>query len=230
MTCRLDGVAGLVFDLDGTLVESYSAHIKSWSRAVAFFGVEADEQMIRPHLGRSSGDIARALLGNRPRSEIEDAYRLKDQIYYEIIPQELRPVDGAVVTLMDLRRRGYRISIASSNPATVITRSLRTVGLDVATDHIASQDEVNRGKPEPDLFLLAAKKMGLSPSMCVAIGDTTYDVLAGRAAGMPTIAYCGRVQPRSDLVEARPGHLISDLRELLDLLPGPGPANPDGPG
>ncbi len=218
MKTGLEDIVGLVFDLDGTLVESYAAHIKSWIAAVASFGVSAEEKDIRPHLGRSSEDIARALLGERSQ-DVQKAFRLKDEIYLKILSTELKPVSGAVDTLASLKARGYRISIASSNPAVVITRSLEAVGLNRLVDSIASQDEVTRGKPQPDLLLLSAKKLGLDPGKCLAVGDTAYDVLAGRAAGMKTVAFSGGVQGISELRKAAPDHLIRDLRELLVLLP-----------
>lgn len=223
MNSRLGQIVGLVFDLDGTLVESYSAHIKSWSSAVASFGVTALERDIQPHLGRSSEDIARALLGRGPDRDVQRAFRLKDEIYLKILRSELKPVKGAVETLAALKARGYRISIASSNPTRVIARSLEAVGLNHLTDSIASQDEVRRGKPEPDLFLLASRKLGLEPGKCVAIGDTAYDVLAGKAAGMKTVAFSGGVQTPSQLRQAVPDHLIRDLSGLLILLPESSP-------
>ncbi len=223
MERSLAQIVGLVFDLDGTLVESYAAHIKSWSSAVASFGVAALERDIRPHLGRSSEDIARALLGRGDDRDVQKAFRLKDEIYLKILPSELKPVRGALETLASLKARGYRISIASSNPTRVIARSLEAVRLNHLTDSIASQDEVKRGKPEPDLFLLASRKLGLEPGKCLAIGDTAYDVLAGKAAGMKTAAFSGGVQPASELRKATPDHLIRDLCELLILLPESGP-------
>jgi len=216
-------IVGLVFDLDGTLVESYAAHIKSWSSAVASFGIKALEGDIRPHLGRSSEDIARALLGRKDDRDVETAFRLKDEIYLRILPSELKPVRGALETLAGLKARGYRISIASSNPTRVITRSLEAVRLNHLADSIASQDEVKRGKPEPDLFLLASRKLGLGPGKCLAVGDTAYDVLAGKAAGMKTVAFSGGVQAASDLRRVLPDYLIRDLCELLVLLPESGP-------
>jgi HAD superfamily hydrolase (TIGR01509 family) len=217
-----DSIKGVIFDLDGTLVESTPAHIKSWIRAVAEFGVEATEDEVRPHMGRSSEDICCALLGRRPRNDIERAYCLKDDIYYDIIPQVIVPVPGAIETVAELKERGYLISIASSNPMRVIERSLASVGLRKYADSIASQDEVRRGKPAPDLFLLAQSKIGLGAGNLMAVGDTCFDVLAAKAAGMSTAAFSGGCQTEDQLGESQPDYLITDLRHLLDLLPGGG--------
>ena len=219
MSEDLRGISGLIFDLDGTLVESYSAHIKSWIRAAEFFGVHASEEDVQPHLGRSSRDIARALLGDRGGSDMEKTYRLKDETYYEIIPREVKPVEGALETLAGLKARGYQISIASSNPACIIDRSLKAAGLFHLADSIASQDEVERGKPEPDIFLLASKKLSLNPESCMGIGDTSFDVLAAKAARMRTAAYVGIVQTESELSKADPDYILTDLRELLRMFP-----------
>ncbi len=219
MYASLNRVSGVIFDLDGTLVESYAAHIESWIRAVASLGITVTEEDVRPHMGRSSLDISRALLGARCDSETERISCLKDEIYYKIIPSVLEPVDGALETLSELRRRGYLISVASSNPVSVISRSLEAVRFDALVDSIASQDEVERGKPQPDLFLLARRKLRLSSEACMAVGDTCFDVLAAKAAGMIAAAFSGGCQTEDELGQSQPDFLLGDLRQLVELLP-----------
>ncbi len=219
MPVDLSQIRGVIFDLDGTLVESYAAHIESWIRAVASLGITVTEKDVRPHMGRSSLDISRALLGGRCDSDTEGASRLKDEIYYQIIPEVLEPIDGALDTLAELKRRGYLISVASSNPVHVISRSLEAVRLDALADSVASQDEVERGKPEPDLFLLAQRKLGLSSGACMAVGDTCFDVLAAKAAGMSTAAFSGGCQTEDELGQSQPDFLVGDLRQLVEILP-----------
>ena len=219
MSRDLSPIRGVIFDLDGTLVESTPAHIRAWIRAVGEFGVEASEDEVRPHMGRSSEDICCALMGGRSRYEIERAYCRKDDIYYELIPSVVEPVPGAIETVVGLREMGYLVSIASSNPMRVIERSLSSVGLLKYTDSIASQDEVARGKPAPDLFIHAREKMGLGAGELFAVGDTCFDVLAARAAGMTTAAFTGGCQSDEELGESQPDFLITDLLQLLDLLP-----------
>jgi pyrophosphatase PpaX len=147
---------------------------------------------------------------------------MKDDIYYELIPQVVVPVPGAIETVSTLKERGFLISIASSNPMRVIERSLVSVDLRRFADSIASQDEVSRGKPEPDLFVLAQKKLGLGADRLMAVGDTCFDVLAAKAAGMATAAFSGGCQSIDKLGESQPDYLISELSELLELLPGGG--------
>lgn len=222
MIMELSTIGGVIFDLDGTLVESTPAHIESWIRAVAEFGVDVSEDEVRPHMGRSSEDICCALLGRRPKDEIDRAYCMKDDIYYDLIPQVVVPVPGAIETVTALKDRGYLISVASSNPMRVIERSLESVDLRRFADSIASQDEVARGKPAPDLFVLAQRKIGLKTDRLLAVGDTCFDVLAAKAAGMSTAAFSGGCQSIDKLGESQPDYLISNLTELLDLLPGRG--------
>ena len=79
-----------------------------------------------------------------------------------------------------------------------------------------------RGKPAPDLFLLAQKKIGLDAGDLMAVGDTCFDVLAAKAAGMSTAAFSGGCQTEAELGESQPDYIITDLRRLLELLPGRG--------
>lgn len=212
-------IRGVIFDLDGTLVDSLPAHIRAWIRAVGSLGVPVSEEEVRPHMGRSGEDIARALLGPGGESKVEDAYRLKDRIYHDIIPRELEAVEGAAETLEGLRKRGYLISVASSNPADVIHTSLAAVSLGALVDSVTCVDEVARGKPAPDLFVEASKKLGLPPRSCLAVGDTSYDVISGRDAGMVTTAYVGPAPAASQILESGPDHVIGRLAELLEILP-----------
>ncbi len=209
----------MISDLDGTLIESYSAHIDAWIRTAKSFGVEVDEEDVKPHLGRSSEDIARALLGEVDEEKVKRAFQVKDEIYYELIPTLVTEVPGAVETMEALKKRGYLICIASSNPTIVIHRSLESIGLLPHVDAIASQDEVQKGKPEPDLFLLGARKLGVGPSECLGLGDTSYDVVSAKAAGMRTVAFSGGVQGVEELRKSGPDAIIGDLRDLLELLP-----------
>jgi beta-phosphoglucomutase len=212
-------IRGVIFDLDGTLVDSYHAHIEAWIRTARRFGVESTEEDVKPHMGRSSEDICRALLGDRCKEDIEEGYCFKDRTYCDIIPEVVTAVDGALETVVELGRRGYLIAIASSNPVEVITRSLEAVGLEPYANCIASQDEVAHGKPAPDLFILAGRKLGLASKECIAVGDTCYDVLGAKAAGMCAAAFTGGCQTSEMLSGSRPDYLLSDLRELLGILP-----------
>ncbi len=212
-------VNGFVFDLDGTLVNSFPGHVESWTRAITEFGVSATEEEIRSQMGKSSRDISKALMGGASPAELEEASRRKDQIYLKIIPGFLEAKEGSRETLVELRERGYEISVASSNPRDVIQRSLKTVRLAELTGPLASQDEVNNGKPAPDMFLLASQKMGIEGRRCAAVGDTVYDIESARGAEMLTVAYTGGCNERSQLEDGGPDFIISDLRELLDIFP-----------
>jgi len=212
-------VKGVIFDLDGTLVDSLRSHLQAWKRAVGSLGITVTEEEVRPHMGRSGEDIARALLGPERESSVEEAFHLKDRMYQEIIPRDLKAIDGAARTLTELRKRGYAISVASSNPADVIYRSLGAVDLDILVDSVTCVDEVATGKPAPDLFLKASEKLSLPPKSCLAVGDTPYDVISGRAAGMITAAYVGQAAPPAGLLESEPDYILRRLTELLDILP-----------
>lgn len=216
---RFKCIGALVLDLDGTIVDSFPGHVESWTRTIERFGGSADREEIRLQMGKSSHDISRALLGEIDFGELERASRTKDEIYYDIIPDFLEVIDGADRTLRELKERGYMISIASSNPLKVIERSLRVVGLREVVDEIASQEEVAKGKPEPDIFLLARSKLGVTSDDCTVVGDTSFDMEAARRAGMFAIGFTGGVQGREELEAANPDLVITDITDLLHLLP-----------
>jgi HAD superfamily hydrolase (TIGR01509 family) len=109
---------------------------------------------------------------------------------FTLIDTELTPFDDAVDAARELRARGVPVAVASSSPRERLERTLGRAGLLDAFDVVVAGDEVEHGKPAPDMFLLAAARLGVRPSACVVIEDSPPGVQAGRAAGMFTLAVC----------------------------------------
>ena len=121
---------------------------------------------------------------------------------FALIDTELVPFDDAVGAARELRARGIPIAIASSSPRERLHRTLSRAGLLDAFDVTVAGDEVAHGKPAPDMFLLAAERLGVAPEACVVIEDSPPGVRAGVAAGMHTIAVCRVPGTEASLAEA----------------------------
>ena len=129
---------------------------------------------------------------------------------FELIDTRLRPFADAVAAVADLEVRGVALAVASSSLRERLDRTLARAGLDFAVT--IAGDEVEHGKPAPDMFLLAAERLGVDPSRCVVVEDSPAGVAAGRAAGMPTLGVCRVQGTESTLVRSGPDRLYGQRR------------------
>ena len=152
---------GLIFDLDGTLVDTVRARIDGWVEALEAAGLPASAGRIGPMIGMDGKRLAREIAWAAGRSLDDD---------------ELEEVDRAAEDL------GIRWVIATSSRKEQVTASIAALGLD-SEPAIVDGQQVKHAKPAPDLLLLAAERLGLPPARCWAIGDSTWDMRAAIAAG-----------------------------------------------
>jgi HAD superfamily hydrolase (TIGR01509 family) len=203
----------VIFDCDGVLVDSERLAVRTEAQILASLGWPLTEaEVVDRFVGRSAeymhAQIEQQL--GRPvdwEREFESRYR-------DVFERELRPVEGIVEVLQALRTP---TCVASSGTHAKIRFSLRLTGLlDFFQDRIFSVQDVPRGKPEPDLFLYAAERMGIAPTMCAVVEDSPSGLEAALAAGMRVFAFAGGVVPRQRL--RHEGVLVFDHMRLLPGL------------
>ena len=210
----------LIFDLDGTLVDTVYAHVFAWQRAFAEAGLAIDGWRIHRRIGMSGGLFARAAareLGQAIDAQAaEDLQRRHGELFRQFLP-ERRPLPGAVELLEDLRRRGIAYGIATSGRRPEIDRSLEAlqVGSDVV---VVERSDVARAKPEPDLFLACLQRLGHPPTECYVIGDAVWDQLAARRAGILSVGLLSGGYGETELLSAGAFRVYRDPAELLRSL------------
>lgn len=202
---------GVIFDIDGVLIDSYQAHFQSWRAMLQRHGLDVTEDQFRKTFGRTNEDIfARDFPSFRP----EDYDALGDEkeaAYREIIRLDFPAMDGASELIAALHAAGATLAVGSSAPPENVDVVMKNLP---GAEHIAAAThgkEVSRGKPDPEVFLTSADKIGIAPTQCVVVEDAPAGVAAGKAAGAKVIAITGTA-PREELAQA---HLIVDsLREI----------------
>ena len=210
----------LIFDLDGTLVDTVYAHVFAWQRAFAELGLPIDGWRIHRRIGMSGGLFARAAAREigRPLSptEVETIQRRHGEIYREILP-ERRPLPGAVELLADLQAEGIVHGIATSGRRPEIDASLEALGVGEETV-VVERGDVKRAKPEPDLFLTCAERLGVTASDSYVIGDAVWDLLAARRAGMLSVGLLSGGYGEDELTRAGAFRVYRDTAELRQSL------------
>jgi HAD superfamily hydrolase (TIGR01509 family) len=189
---------GVIFDCDGTLVDSEPLSGETWRRVARPYGYEIPDSDLAAVVGfpylRTHAFFASRVALPAPEALLPELNR----VLFGLIDERLEVFADAIEAVADLRERGVRIAVASSSVRERLDRTLAHAGL--AFEVTIAGDEVEHGKPAPDMFLLAAARLGLPPAACVVVEDSPPGVAAGRAAGMPTLAV--RRVPEIDLSAA----------------------------
>jgi HAD superfamily hydrolase (TIGR01509 family) len=183
-------MTAVIFDCDGTLVDSEPLARLAWEQALTPYGymltdADAEASVGLPYPRVHAYFAARAELPGAEPFWTEFSGRL-----FALIDSSLVRFEDAVEAARALRARGVPVAVASSSPRDRLQRTLGRAGLLDAFDVVVSGDEVEHGKPAPDMFLLAASRLAVDPAACVVIEDSPPGVQAGLAAGMFTIAVC----------------------------------------
>jgi len=206
----------LVFDLDGTLIDTVYAHVFAWQQAFAESGMAIEGWRIHRRIGMSGGLFTRAVGRELNRDispeEAETVQRRHGELFAKLLP-ERRPLPGAVELLQFLRSARIPYGIATSGQRPEIDASLEAlkVGEEVV---LVERGDVLRAKPEPDLFLACQQRLGVSVEDCYVVGDAVWDLLAARRAGMLSIGLLSGGYGEDELSRAGAFRVYHDPLEL----------------
>jgi HAD superfamily hydrolase (TIGR01509 family) len=213
----------LIFDLDGTLVDTVYAHVSAWQRALAESGMAIDGWLIHRRMGMSGGLFTRAVARELGRDispdEATALQKRHGELFYEFLP-ERRPLPGAVKLLEFLRTQKILHGIATSGRRPEIDDSLSALGIGAETV-VIERGNVARAKPEPDLFLACQQSLGVRVDECYVVGDAVWDLLAARRAGMLSIGLLSGGYGEDELSKAGAFRVYrdpADLHHSLDVL------------
>lgn len=212
-------IRAVLFDLDGTLVDNMGAHIDAWIEMGKKLGTELTrERILSEFSGRKNEEILPKVAG-RPldKAELDRLAEEKEARYRELYAPELRLLAGADALLQQLAQHGVAVAIASAAPRKNRDFVLNGLGLASRMGAIVGAEEVTRGKPAPDLFLEAARRLGCEPSATLVFEDAVLGVQAGRAAGM-TVCGVTTSEPRAALEEAGAHFTIADFTQIPSEL------------
>jgi beta-phosphoglucomutase len=207
----------VLWDLDGTLVDSEEYHWQSWQHALALDGVSVTRDQFKASFGQRNEGILRGWLG--PEATIERINRVADakEVEYRRLAAAhgLTPLPGAAEWLVRLQAAGWRQAIASSAPRLNVDVMLRALHLEAYFDAIVSSEDVTRGKPEPDVFLTAATRLDVPSERCIVVEDAAAGVEAARRAGMRSIGVSRTAVLPSDVFVRSLTELPEDFFERL---------------
>ena len=210
-------LTAVLFDVDGTLVDSNYLHAVCWWEAFSQAGHDVPMARIHRSIGMGSGQMLDALLPGRDRDG-DTGLRAAHGALYATYWSRQRPLPGAADVLRACQKRGLRVVLASSADAREFAALRAALDADDAVDEATSAADVERSKPAPDLVRVALDKAGVKPDDAVFVGDTVWDVEACGKAGVPCIGVLSGGVSRAELLEAGAAEVYDGPAELLGAL------------
>ena len=210
----------LIFDLDGTLIDTVYAHVFAWQQALNEVGMPIEGWRIHRRIGMSGGLFTRAVAREvgRPLSPEEaNATQARHGELFRALLPERRPLPGAVELLAELRALGVAHGIATSGRRPEIDASLEAIGVGDETV-VIERGLVSRAKPEPDLFVACAERLGVAAEECYVVGDAVWDLLAARRARMLSVGLLSGGYGEDELTRAGAFRVYRDAEELRESL------------
>ncbi len=206
----------VIFDMDGVLVDSYFAHYESWRRLAAEYDLTVTEDDFIRHFGRTSREIVEAYWGvdRFSTGEITAMDERKEAIFREILHSDFRPMPRIDALLPGLREAGFMLAVGSSGPPENVQMVLEKLAARQLFDAIVTGKDVTRGKPDPQVFLLAAERLGVAPQQCAVVEDAPAGITAAHRARMAAIGLVSTGRTPESLQEA---DLV--VRSLTELNP-----------
>jgi len=176
----------VIFDCDGTLADSMPLHYQALSSTLAERGASISEELFYELGGVPTVEIAR-ILNERfgYHLDVEEAAAAKEARYAELLPQ-VRPVERVLEMVREYRGR-YPLGVASGTIRPLVEKTLAALGIAHYFDAVCTADDIRRGKPDPELFLLTAQRLGVAPADCVVFEDSDLGLEAARRAGMQPV-------------------------------------------
>jgi beta-phosphoglucomutase len=207
----------VLWDLDGTLADSREFHWRAWRETMREAGVEITEAQFLASFGqRNDAILSKWLDGPVAADRIREIGEAKEALYRRFVQDEgLTPLPGAVEWLERLHREHWRQAIASSAPRLNVEVMTRVLGFTDSLGALVGAEDVQRGKPDPDVFLAAASKLGVAPPRCVVVEDAAAGIEAARRGGMRSIGIGGVELAGADVVVRSLVELSADAFDRL---------------
>lgn len=179
----------VIFDMDGVLVDNSSIHFEAFVIFCKRHGIEMTTDALKPYFGMGNDEIIPGLFGRKIETEeLNKLAEEKEEIYRDIFAERIKPMAGLIDMLEALKAKGVKIAVGSSGNTPNVNFVISKCNIASYFDAIANGDMISNAKPDPEVFLLAAKMLDTKPEDCVVFEDSFAGIAAARSAGMSVVA------------------------------------------
>lgn len=208
-------IKAVIFDKDGTLHDTEKVYLEAWTLAARELNVPDIEATVRDCTGTTIPWIADYWAKKYPHIPFEDYLPRRQYHYFRILEAGVPVKAGAQELLTYLKAHGYKIAMATSTPWDTVKEHLARTDMTHYFDAIVTGDMVEHGKPAPDIYLMAAERLGVDSQNCIGVEDSLSGVRAICAAGMRAVMVPDLIPPTEEIE----GMLWKKCRELVDMIP-----------
>jgi HAD superfamily hydrolase (TIGR01509 family) len=212
-------IRAVLFDVDGTLVDSNYLIVVAWWEAFTQAGHQVPMAEIHRHIGMGSEQMLGELLPDDRDQAADDTISAAHAALYSVYWSRLQPLPGAVELLRACHKQGLRVILASSAGPSEFAVLRAALDADDAIDEATSTEDVEAAKPAPDLVQVALHKAGAEPGQAVFVGDAVWDARACQRAGVPCVGVLSGGVSEAELLEAGAVRAYSDPAAVLDAFP-----------
>lgn len=214
-------IKAIIFDLDGTLVDSVKYHAEAWVKAFQEYGYDFSHETLSQQIGKGSEYIVGELLSESEAEKLHsDIAQYRKQYYQDNLLAKVQPFPQVKQLFEKIKADGIKIILASSARTETIEHYKQLLEITDLIDGATSTDDVEKSKPEPDIFTSALNKLdGIAAEEVIVVGDSPYDAIAAKKANLKTIGVLGGGFSRETLTDAGCVAIYHDPADLLDNYP-----------
>jgi beta-phosphoglucomutase len=214
-------ISAIIYDLDDTMVNSDPLHARAWEELLKEHGHEfraLPEELRSSFIGMRVVDIVSEIVDYLDiKANKDDLYKKRIELFLEIVENELEPMPGLLESLKRFKAAGFKLAVASSGAGKYIDLVLTKFDIQDYFDAVVTGDDVKIGKPHPEAYLIAAKKLQLDPAVCLVLEDATKGIQSAKAAGCKCIAIKNPNVPSQDFSTA--DLVVESLNDItLDVV------------
>jgi beta-phosphoglucomutase len=208
---------GVIFDVDGVLVDSEPLHQKAWRQVLGQLGVSMSDEQFHLLMGKTTDQIMSMYFRQYGIQEDLNFWSYKkDEAYRTLVHKELKPLDGVVPFLLYLKSRQIKIGVASSAVQKNVQAALDCLGVEKGFDAILSVEDITHPKPNPEIYLKAARSLGLAASDCIVIEDSLPGVQSAKQAGAFVIGITTNFSPKTLAIADQICTSFLEIRRFVD--------------
>ena len=210
-------IRAVIFDLDGVIADSEPLSGEGTKMVLERHGITMTDRERKEAIGRRLPDIFSDVLEVRGKKlSIEELMKERDRIFEGLVRKHLKAIPGSLELLQWLKDNGYRLALATSSHGSKMQLEVDHLGIGKFFDVVVCGDDVRKGKPDPEIFLKAAEKLGMKPEECAVVEDSEFGVQAAKFAGMKAIAFDSPNTHNQDISGA--DAIIKDIGEVKEHL------------
>lgn len=208
---------GIIFDMDGVVVDNHAYHFKAWMAFADKFRFELNEEIYRDHYnGKTNADLFRMIFGSISDEEIKKYSDEKEDLYQKLYQHEMKPHTGLENFLKMLKSKNIKVALGTSAPTRNVDFVLNQLNLRSYFDVIVDGPQVERGKPDPQVYTLCVTKLGLVPQDCIVFEDSLAGLEAAIRAGCRAIGVATSHTPQE--LRGKTREIIHDFTEVEKVL------------